>query len=450
MKKLCTLILCGLLLFSAACGANPPGDAAGRYVCTALSSGRTDLSHADIWLQLEEGGSGVFCREEETEISWQLTGERLTVTNGQTALEGTLSDGVLTLTLDGEEYAFTRVEQLTEEPSATALLPELANQVLKEDTDLQRQWNGNWYGWWEIHGATGVYSELENRRSDLCARVEISADVSGTVTLWDDEHSAQEPLGRVELSLEAGRNGAGTGIATSRSGYFAGDMLEYGNWVIEPTLFPYEDMLLIEGARTESSGSYNYSIFLRPWGRLWNDIEAAESEQLPFRYFDWYLPALEASAAMPDTVGGAWTAGSQGATNDPTGKTASVTLADSHLQLAYSTSRYEMKVNRLVSLSGGAELEACWCADEEAVGLRSRELNARRENSSYLDQKLELNGYPARRVKWYDEAASCTVLEYLIDGASIQSGAAVYLKITLYDPQELTGIQTILDALRLK
>ena len=441
MKKLCALILCGLLLFSAACGANSPGDAAGRYVCTALSSGRTELSHADVWLQLEEGGSGVFCREEETEISWRLDGERLTVTDGQATVEGVLSGGVLTLTLDGEEYTFTRAEQLPEE---------IANQVLKEDTDLQRQWNGNWDGWWEIHGATGGYSELENRRRDLCARVEISADASGTVTLWDDEHSAQEPLGRVELSLEAGRNGAGTGIATSKSGYFAGDMLEYGSWVIEPTLFPYEDMLLIEGARTESSGSYNYSIFLRPWGRLWNDIEAAESEQLPFRYFDWYLPALEASAAMPDTVGGAWTAGSQGATNDPTGKTASVTLADGHLQLAYSTSRYEMKVNRLVSLSGGAELEACWCADEETVGLRSRELNARRDEPGYLDRKLELDGCPARRVEWYDEANACTVLEYLIDAANVRSGAAVYLKITLYDPDELTGIQTILDALRLK
>ena len=61
-----------------------------------------------------------------------------------------------------------------------------------------------------------------------------------------------------------------SGIATSKSGYFAGDMLEYGDWVIEPTLFPYENMLLIEGARTESSGSYNYSIFLRPWGLLWS------------------------------------------------------------------------------------------------------------------------------------------------------------------------------------
>jgi len=42
------------------------------------------------------------------------------------------------------------------------------------------------------------------------------------------------------------------------------------------------------------------------------------------------------------------------------------------------------------------------------------------------------------------------VLEYLIDAANVRSGAAVYLKITLYDPDELTGIQTILDALRLK
>lgn len=450
MKKLCVLFLSGLLLFFAACGARSSDDAVGRYVCMAVSSSQTDLSHADVWLQLEDGGSGVFCRGEETEISWRLDGECLTVTDGTASYAGVLSDGVLTLTLDGEKYTLTRAEQLPKELPAAELLPELANQVLQEDTSLQRQWNGNWYGWWEIHGATGGYSELENRRSDLCARVEIGTDASGTVTLWDEEHSAQEPLGKVRLSLEAGKDGTDPGIATSKSGYFAGDMLEYGDWVIEPTLFPYENMLLIEGARTESSGSYNYSIFLRPWGLLWSDIESTESEQLPYRYFDWYLPALEANAAMPDTVGGAWRAGSQGATNDPTGKTASVNLADGHLQLAYSTSRYQMEANRLVSLSGGARLEAFWCADEEDVSLRSRELNTRRDEPAYSEQKLELDGHPARRVEWYDEKNACTVVEYLIDAGSVQPGAAVYLNIALDDAAETAGIQTIIGALRLR
>ena len=164
MKKLCVLFLSGLLLFFAACGARSSDDAAGRYVCMAVSSSQTDLSHADVWLQLEDGGSGVFCRGEETEISWRLDGECLTVTDGTVSYAGILSDGVLTLTLDGEKYTLTRAEQLPKELPAAELLPELANQVLQEDTSLQRQWNGNWYGWWEIHGATGGYSELENRR----------------------------------------------------------------------------------------------------------------------------------------------------------------------------------------------------------------------------------------------------------------------------------------------
>ena len=153
---------------------------------------------------------------------------------------------------------------------------------------------------------------------------------------------------------------------------------------------------------------------------------------------------------MPDTVGGAWRAGSQGATNDPTGKTASVNLADGHLQLAYSTSRYQMEANRLVSLSGGARLEAFWCADEEDVSLRSRELNTRRDESAYCEQKLELDGHPARRVEWYDEKNACTVVEYLIDAGSVQPGAAVYLNIALDDAAETAGIQTIIGALRLR
>lgn len=361
-----------------------------------------------------------------------------------------LLTGLLLLTAACGAGSTERYDSLTvDAPVQTELLPELANQVLREDTELQRRWNGNWYGWWEIHGATGGYSELEKQRCDLCARVEITTDAAGTVTLWDEEHSADQPLGKVTLSLEAGKNGSDDGIATAKSGYFAGDVLEYGDWVIEPAFFTYEDMLLIEGSCTDDAGSYNYSVFLRPWGRRWDDVESAEAEQLPRHYYDWYLPALESNAAMPDTVNGAWTADSQGATNDPTGKTAAVTLADGHLRLAYSTSRYGMEVNRLVSLSGSVRLEAYWCGDEEATSLRSRELNSRRGAAGYAEGSLELDGYPARMVQWYDETQDCTVLEYLIDAGSIRPGAAAYLYITLEDTDELAGIQTVIDALHL-
>lgn len=36
-----------------------------------------------------------------------------------------------------------------EEIPAASLLPaEVVENALKEDTDLQRRYNGNWYGWW--------------------------------------------------------------------------------------------------------------------------------------------------------------------------------------------------------------------------------------------------------------------------------------------------------------
>ena len=41
-------------------------------------------------------------------------------------------------------------------------------------------------------------------------------------------------------------------------------------------------------------------IYLRPWGASWDDL--SEDVQ-PLYYFDWYLPLIEAGAAMPDAIG---------------------------------------------------------------------------------------------------------------------------------------------------
>ena len=216
-------------------------------------------------------------------------------------------------------------------------------------------------------------------------------------------------------------------------------------------LYQYEDLVVIEGACADDTGSYNYSIFLRPWGRLWDDIEAVESEQLPYGYFDWYLSALEDGAAMPDRVGGAWVPGSQGVANDPTGKTASVTVAEGHAALVYSTARYRSgEGDDLSSLDGGVRFYAIWCAGEETAQDYGEAMTARRCYPDFTEQEFYVGGYPARRVSYYDSDSRFNAIEYLIDVSGSGSGAAVYLLITLEDTADTAAADAVVSTFQLQ
>ena len=186
MRKCAAAMMTLLLLFLAACGAAKPS-AAGRYICTDVGSDDSvPMSRADIWLQLEEDGSGVFCMDEEKAVTWRLDGTQLLLTMPEETCEGVLNNGVLSLEIGGETFLMTRAELIPEELPAVELVPAVIEQALQGDTQLQRDWNGNWYGWWEMHGTTGGYAESEGLRRDLCARVELDSSGSGTVNLWDE------------------------------------------------------------------------------------------------------------------------------------------------------------------------------------------------------------------------------------------------------------------------
>lgn len=329
------------------------------------------------------------------------------------------------------------------EAPASSSLPEVVENALKEDSDLQRRYNGNWYGWWELHGTTGDYAGLEGQRFDLCARVELESDTGGTVTLWDEQHTPDMPLGLVRLSVEEG-------AATSRSGYFAGDELDYGDWVIRTDAYSYEELIVIEGASTSADGSFNYSVFARPWGRLWSDIEAVEPEQLPLHYSDWYLPALESGAAMPSAVGGEWAAGSQGVTNDPSGRTATVTMAEGHALLAYSTSQFRAEGECLIALNDGVRIAGCWCAAASEADEKDALLDSRADEPHFTERGQRVNGRWARRCFWYDEEAQEFVLEYLIDADDAAQGAALYLHITLQSEDDAPRAESAVSTLQLR
>ncbi|MEA4911948.1 MAG: DUF5067 domain-containing protein [Oscillospiraceae bacterium] len=153
--------------------------------------------------------------------------------------------------------------------------------------------SGDWYGWWIISDATGDYADSDGGWWDICAQISIGADGSGTIDLWDEDFKRSDVMGTVDLES------TGEDTAVSTGGDFYGDEITAGEWQLAPNEGTPENLIMIESTCEDAQGSYTYTIYLRPWGFIWDDVE---EKYLPYYYTDWYLPLVEANETMPDAI----------------------------------------------------------------------------------------------------------------------------------------------------
>ena len=201
----------------------------------------------------------------------------------------------------------TLKRETTDNTSANTTLPATTG------NELLDWWNGEWYGWWKMTGCYGDYESMEGSWWDICGLIEIGPDYTGTITLWDEDYTKDEPTARVEVSLNAAGTGE-HGTVMSEGGWFTNIGLAHADWIVDPGLLEYDNMIWIDGDYEDGDDEFHYDIYLRPWGLKWDDMDA---EGHPYYYDDWYLPMIEAGKSMPDTIGGEASAnGSTGTKTD--------------------------------------------------------------------------------------------------------------------------------------
>ena len=160
-------------------------------------------------------------------------------------------------------------------------------------------WNGPWYGWWVMTDCTGYYEGMDGEWWDVCGVIDIGDDSMGTVTLWDEDYTQDEPMAEAAVSLtQEGTSEYGT--LMSEGGWFTNIALEHADWIVDPGLVDYPDMIHIGGYYEDGGDEYTYDIYLRPWGVYWDDVV---EEDLPASYHDWYLPMIQAGKEMPGVIG---------------------------------------------------------------------------------------------------------------------------------------------------
>ena len=223
-----------------------------------------------------------------------------------------------------EEIFGTKNGKITIDPSTLSReeAAEIEPSEGSSDDELLDWWNGSWYGVWKMTGCSDSYSDFANIWMDICGVIDIGADYQGTVTLWDEDYTEDDPMVTAAVSLnEAGTGEHGTMM--SEGGWFTDVELEHADWIVDPGLLDYDDMICIDGDYENGDDEFHYEIYLRPWGTTWDDVD---SDMQPASYSDWYLPLIEAGKALPGSIGEASADdGNTAAASDPGNKSTSNT-----------------------------------------------------------------------------------------------------------------------------
>ena len=301
MKKIVSLALALVLVLSlTACGGKDGGKSAdpnlGKYIGTEFSSdgdswySLADLYDGESYIELKSGGKGVFCLGgEATDIKWSLESDgALTLKRDGLESNGLLQDGCIMLDdLWGNEvYTLYEKEDADSSPEKTG------------DTLLD-WWNGDWYGWWKMTGCSGYYEDMEGDWWDICGNIDIGADKTGVVHLWDEDYSRDSLMAKVNVTLSTAGTGE-HGTMTSEDGQFTDIAIEHADWIVDPGLADRDDLICIDGYYENGDDEFYYEIYLRPWGIYWDD---ADEDSRPKSYDDWYLPLIKAGKSMPDAIG---------------------------------------------------------------------------------------------------------------------------------------------------
>jgi hypothetical protein len=269
----------------------------GKYSITSMTMMGYELTGSDLedmgetWLEIKDDGScTLMLMDDKITGTYTLDGEDITCDLEGVEATGTWGDDEVELTVaeEGVEMVMVFTKGGTQTSGGT------------ETDDTYGWWEGDWYGWWIVTDATGEYEDLIDNYWDACATIEVDG-TTGNIAIWDENTSRDELLADVEIEFEEGFGDHG--CFASKSGQFMdGDVLYY-DWLVDSNgddASAIEDMICISGTYTDDAGdSFDYYIFLRPWGTEWDDVDGVEFSDAPYEdmmpsgYDSWYLPLIE-------------------------------------------------------------------------------------------------------------------------------------------------------------
>lgn len=309
-----------VVLLSGGGGAEDPN--LGLYDGISCVATGLDLGVEDEWLELKSGGKATLClMGEEYSCKWTLDGENLTIVQAGDEYAGTLKDGVIVLDLGGLVYTYARdgyqvptqapTEAPTQAPTqapteAPATEPPATEPPATEPPATEapsgvtvQDWAGDYYGWWVIDNVIEGNAELEGTWWDCCASFQFNDDGTGTLVIWDEDYTKDNPLASLTISGSV-VNGS-TARIVSEEGYFMDHPVAHADWLFYSDDTRYSDTLGFSATYLSEGVNLDCYFFLRPWGAKWDDILAENPDFMTFYYDSWYLPLINSGVTSAPT-----------------------------------------------------------------------------------------------------------------------------------------------------
>jgi hypothetical protein len=245
----------------------------------------------ETWLEIKEGGSvTLMLMDDEIRGTYTVDGKEISC-----KLDGITATG----TWDGTQVSLT-VDQDGVEMALNFAKGGGSTQPGGSTVSGNDWWEGDWYGWWIVSDGDGEYTDMVDNYWDACASIEVDGE-DAVLKLWDENSSKSELLAEVELEYTDGFGDHGAWVSTS--GSFMDSEVGYYEWLIDSdgdAASGIEHIICIEGSYTDDAGeSFDYYVFLRPWGMEWDDVEGETftttpyEDMMPGLYDSWYLPLIE-------------------------------------------------------------------------------------------------------------------------------------------------------------
>ena len=338
MKKITAIALALLLALSlCACGgAKEDTSMLGTYKLFALDYDEKTVVSSDglfegeNYITLKSGGSAEMCLEDETaNVKWKADGGKLTVTAADGEMEGSLSGGLLTLSTDdsklyfaADEAAKSKIKAVTLDELLNGVASEIVNETPQaepetpetpdapkeepktetpktetpapaEPTEVQRMWNGWYYGCIDMDDCTGQWESLNGETYDVTMYIELGADGAGRFVIFD-------PFG---VLVQNGENNlianawchADTNYLYADSGEVFGCDLSPKDWVMVHNLSVPEKINVGSESTNDAGETIGYDFQFKPWDDRWEGDNYTQF--IP--YFDQYLSAVDSGLASP-------------------------------------------------------------------------------------------------------------------------------------------------------
>ena len=410
----------------------------------------------EFFLTLESDGTAVIMFDEPVKGTWA---DGKIMAEGEEPLPYTLKEELLHIDLEGADYVFTRGEGEAPEIDWTRYGGGSAGGndpgTTTSGSVYEDWWAGKWYGWVVISNANSAYAGSINNAYDVIADIEVYADDSGYIDLT---YIDEDDLGWAIVYFGDGTTE--NGCMVSQSGSIFDLNLESGDWVVDPgvsMVSEFDHMIHIESTMYDSDGDwFDYDLFLRPWGMLWEDVRVADTsdmlyeDMMPLYYDDWYLPQLESGAPISGGTSGGPSGGFTGPTATYDYKSKGAIFFEYPSDTFYFDNSFGIEA--LENTDGSIRMTFLAVQDAYEVDGLKGYLDLCSEFDEFEKENLTINGLSAIRVTYIDDWGDAAESVYIDLGGGAAPYLAIRIDISAYSKElrDSDDVQNILYSIHLK